>query len=151
MRYVIASILFLVLVHWSFAQEPAEQSYIAATQQTLASEPGGAQRAFLNLNTPVTILEKRGDWVRVSIEGWVREKALASNKALPEESTANLDDPLSVVDYWLTEQRGGKVIHACLNVKVRNNTADVISSWEGTLLGKDPQDAVVIRELVVSD
>jgi hypothetical protein len=52
-----------------------------------ASEPGGAPVTTFESPHPVEILERRGGWARVRLEGWVREGSLGATPP-PDQITA---------------------------------------------------------------
>ena len=49
---------------------------VTAQQSSLRTTPEGDERAVLGPETPVRVLARSGDWVRVQTEGWVRETDL---------------------------------------------------------------------------
>jgi len=49
---------------------------VTAQQSTLLTTPDGEERAVLVPETPVRVLARSGDWVRVQTEGWIRETDL---------------------------------------------------------------------------
>lgn len=51
---------------------------VTAQQARLLSTPDGDERAVLGAETPVRVLARSGDWVRVQTEGWIRESDLRS-------------------------------------------------------------------------
>jgi hypothetical protein len=51
---------------------------VTAQQARLLTTPEGDERAVLGAETPVRVLARSGDWVRVQTEGWIRESDLRS-------------------------------------------------------------------------
>jgi hypothetical protein len=49
---------------------------VTAQQATMLTTPDGEERAVLEAQTPVRVLARSGDWVRVQTEGWIRETDL---------------------------------------------------------------------------
>jgi len=49
---------------------------VTAQQAPLLTTPDGDERAVLGSETPVRVLARSGDWVRVQTEGWIRETDL---------------------------------------------------------------------------
>ena len=49
---------------------------VTAQRAPLLTTPEGDERAVLGQNTPVRVLTRSGDWVRVQTEGWIRETDL---------------------------------------------------------------------------
>lgn len=64
------------------APEPASLDRAVTTRATpFARTPGGDERGTLGPETPVRLLARSGEWVRVQTEGWVREVDLRSGSA----------------------------------------------------------------------
>jgi len=55
---------------------PSLDRALLATETEIVSVPEGDVRGTLQPDTPTKILARSGDWVRVQVEGWVREDAL---------------------------------------------------------------------------
>ncbi len=49
---------------------------VAAQQTSMLTVPEGEQRAVLQQETPLRVLARSGEWVRVQMEGWIRETDL---------------------------------------------------------------------------
>lgn len=49
---------------------------VTAQQARLLTTPDGEEKAVLGSETPVRVLARSGDWVRVQTEGWIRESDL---------------------------------------------------------------------------
>jgi hypothetical protein len=49
---------------------------VTAQQARLLTTPDGDEKAVLGSETPVRVLARSGDWVRVQTEGWIRETDL---------------------------------------------------------------------------
>jgi hypothetical protein len=49
---------------------------VTAQQTSLLTIPDGEERAVVNVDAPVRVLARSGDWVRVQTEGWIRETDL---------------------------------------------------------------------------
>jgi hypothetical protein len=55
-----------------------------ASETSLRSAPdGGTMSAFVTAGTPVDVVERDGEWVRVRLEGWVRADVLAAPAVEP--------------------------------------------------------------------
>jgi hypothetical protein len=75
---------FLVLGVLAGLSAQAEESTVV-TETTLRPAPdAGEISAFLTAETPVEVVERRDDWVRVRVEGWVRANAVAGPPASAE-------------------------------------------------------------------
>jgi hypothetical protein len=54
-----------------------EAVHLLSTQASLQPEPGsGPPSGLLTAGTPVTVVERQGDWLKVRVEGWVPVSAL---------------------------------------------------------------------------
>jgi len=71
-RILIAAIpAALMAAQPAITQEPAVTTGHLVSMSELTGAPGGDRFGVLMEGLPVTVLESRGDWVRVRIEGWI--------------------------------------------------------------------------------
>lgn len=115
-----------------FAQETQGT---AAAQTSLRNEPGGGELAVVNPGTALTIRERRGDWSRVAVEGWVRSEQVNSKTA--QSAGAPPPPPLTLADYnfeMLSKSVTGNKAAVKVSLTVRNDSAKMISKWNGVLL-----------------
>lgn len=68
--------------------KPAATTLSAAA--TLSATSGGAPVATLEAPMPVTVLERKGGWAKVQLEGWVREGSLGEGVAGTGPSAADI-------------------------------------------------------------
>ncbi|MCB0322453.1 MAG: hypothetical protein KDD69_02735 [Bdellovibrionales bacterium] len=127
--------------------------FIEGTSQPFCKTPGGPKKGDLYSSTEVTVLEQRGAWSRVSVEGWVKSAALGS-EAAEQSSPLQVSDksPLEVVGFSTKEVREGLAApRLYLQLKVKNVSAKHIRGWSGLLVAQDTSQAVLFREPVSDD
>lgn len=137
------------------AEEPAQQpevSYVITTKQPFLNDPGGSVRGYLSLNTPVAVQEKRGEWARVTAEGWVNIKALSGVEIEPEEAVSSDEQPLTLIEFKSEEKRQGRrPPRVFLHLTVMNNSDKPILRWRGVLLVRNLEGKILFRENIISD
>ena len=136
--------LFAAALNTVWAQQPAveqepQKAYSAKAGLPMCAEPGGSKAAELSIGAPVQVLEKKGEWARVRMEGWVRDAHLsprpitAGGLEVAVESGENL---LSVVKHSLNVSDEGKNSEkVVLKITLKNNSKEAISSWQGIVVG----------------
>jgi len=85
-RSIFCWILLLVAVCVSAVH--AEETSVASETSLRSAPDGGTMSAFVTAGTPVDVVEREGDWVRVRLEGWVRADVLADPSAAPAAGVA---------------------------------------------------------------
>ncbi len=118
------------------AQDSGEIHYVTRPRLPLCVEPGGSPRAELNIGTPVKTFERRGDWVRVSVDGWVRSSLLSKQVMTKDAIVVSAEEAihlLGIVDQRvvLAEEEGVRKV--VLKLTLKNLSAGSISSWSGIL------------------
>lgn len=126
----------------------AEQLYVQSANQKLLTAPHGASLATLSANTPAVMVEDKGDWVKVSIEGWVRRNTLTSRAA--QVAAPSSGQPIELASYTVErkEEKGQKKVD--LTLKVKNNTSSTVSSWRAIMTVQDRSTNQVLFSISVS-
>jgi hypothetical protein len=98
---VVVGVAAITVAMTSGRSNPAETSAIAIAQvaeqltpissATMHAAPGGAQLAQLDAGSMVTTLARERGWVRVRLEGWVREDELTLADSLMRQSPSAAD------------------------------------------------------------
>jgi hypothetical protein len=147
--------LLLTILSSAFAQDDTgSYYYVDKPALPLCVDPGGSKRGELAVGAPVKVLEHKGDWVRVSVEGWVRETLLskaAMSKDSVQVAAEKGDSPLVVAKYNAkpVENEGGEK-RIALTLMLKNTTSATVSSWSGILVAiKDGK--VLVREPLSQD
>ncbi len=132
----------------------AEEStlYVQSANQKLFKVPHGVPLATLQANTPVKVVEDKNEWVKVSVEGWVRRNILV-NRAVRSTNPAASLQPLTLHQYVVQDSRktdpnGPKKVDLILRVK--NNTERTVSSWRAIMTVQDPTTNQVLFSISVS-
>ncbi len=129
--------------------EDAERLYNAKPGLPLCVEPGGSRLADLTIGTPVHVLEKKGEWAKVSLEGWVRLSMLKPYPIVQDgiQVAAQKGEGLiSIAKYTLKmsgEDKKNQLV--VLNLTLKNNSEEVLTAWQGILVAiKD--NKILFRE-----
>lgn len=128
---------------------------------------GGRKLGELYLATPVRVLESKGDWVKVSTEGWVKVRDLSgarmdnsesgqTKSGIGQSSVAKAaagealntvtQDVLSVQDFITAKRTDIDPPRLYLTITVKNISTKVINQWSGTLVVQDTSGKVLFRE-----
>jgi hypothetical protein len=127
-----------------------ETLYISSPSQLIASNPGGRKLGELYINTPVRVLEEKGDWSRVSAEVWVRSKALTSKTRKKKKSKAS-SDFLQIQKYSTRVVKDGlPTPRVYLAVTIKNISKVFIRSWSALLVAQQG-GSVLFREPLADD
>ena len=110
--------------------------YVGAEKENLRATPKGAVVGELVRGTRMQVIEEKGSWVKVSVEGWIWKESTATVKPEAHGSTA---EPLELVSfnkvYLAKDIKNGQFSDKVyLSVKVKNNTNARISGWRGVLI-----------------
>ncbi len=114
----------------------APDASITAAQAPLRSEPGGNEAAIIHGGAPVRIIEGRGDWTRISVEGWVRSDQVKAG-APAKGKNAAVADPIVLVDFSidvLSKLVTGTKRAVKLTLNLRNDSTRPIGRWKGIML-----------------
>ncbi len=117
--------------------------------EAVRSSPGGSLIGTINKKVRVKKVEQRGDFIRVSIDGWIREGGLSSeetvSKAPVEQSV------LAVVSYEirrLTKNETGDAPRVLVKLRVKNQGGTVIPKWSAFLVAQNGQGRELLRSVV---
>lgn len=145
---VFVAIWFLLPVS-AFADE---QLFIRQMGEPLRGGPGGPLIGTLNKNVPVKKSEVRTDWVKITVEGWVRVDALSAGKQAQTGTTSTTaGEPLAVAGFEMrkvSKQETGTTAVVQLKVKVKNVSSQAIKGWGGLLVVQNSKDEVILRTTV---
>ena len=108
------------------------------SQQPLRAFPAGDQIGTLFPKAKIIRGEERSDWVKVTVEGWVSKKAFEDLPAPVVQAVPQ--GAVSIVDFTVERISrrtiGGDRDVVKLILRVKNNSANLISAWEGFLLAR---------------
>jgi hypothetical protein len=85
MRYLSLLVLLVALLisaQISTARSEKQKGavlYVKVQSENFRAEPNGQKLGVLNQGTPVTVLESKGDWVKVSVQGWIWKASTTSD------------------------------------------------------------------------
>lgn len=113
--------------------------YVQVKSENLRVLPNGAIIGELVQGTKLNIKEEKGNWVKVSVDGWIwkpstSEEIIASTKNTP--STPKLE----LIDFDVEQVTDSGLISfpkVKLTLHVKNNTSKRISAWRVVLVVKN--------------
>lgn len=128
----------------------AQVQFIRNSVQPLTKGPGGSKKGELYLNTGVIVTEERGDWVKVTVHGWVRKDSLKSRPEAGTSSLRTVNEPsLEVLDYSVREVKEGlSEPRLYLSLQLKNASAEPVRRWKGLLVAQSPEGTVLFRQAV---
>jgi len=153
-RTIIFSVLSLILLSEASAETPV-QGKVSSASEALRSYPGGPLVATLQRNTKVKLLEQKEDFVKISLEGWIKVNSLALEgeaSSTPEVSKAAAE-PFELTGYEIKELSAsdtGDKKRIVLSLKLKNLTDKPVKEWEGLLVVQGPKGDVLFRSGVSS-
>jgi len=123
-----------------FAQGHVDTVFVKAESANLRLSPEGQELGSINKNVPLKVVERKDQWVKVRIEGWIWEPSTTGNKKMISvseiEKTASL---LDLVDFEIgtlpaDEGAGRSQPSAVLTLMLANNSKQPINAWRGMLI-----------------
>jgi len=131
-----AGVFFFVLVVISSVLGQSERLYVKEKTENLRTEPSGTKIGELLAGTKVEILERRPDWVKVQLTGWIWEKSLISDSTMVFGFTVGASHILLA-----TLEEAKKILSDIQNginfeVLARQYSIDKASSGKGGYLGE---------------
>ena len=138
----------------------ADVRRVVATTTPITRRLGGSKAGELILNTKVEVKETRGAWARVSVDGWVRTKALSEPPASADEGSAPTgtstipvieDGALSITDYVSTHRSDVDPPRQYLMLTIENKGPQTINSWKALLVGQKDDGRILFREPISQD
>ena len=156
-RVFTGSLLLLLNLYLCLVSQAEEGDttgrYIGLPQQPLCSSPGGPKKGDLFLGTPVTTAETRGEWIHVTVDGWVRVNSLSSGVPAAYAPASEDDGLITLVSFSVKEVSDGVPRpRLYLRVHLKNRTKEKIVRWSAFLIAtyKD-QEEELFRETVSDD
>lgn len=152
LRYgLYALILVFALTETAIAEEGKEGLYISRPSQPLCRTPAGRKTGELYINTPVTVKEEEGGWVRVVVEGWVRETSVGEKKQTSKKdaSRRGKSTQLVVTNYSLKKVHEGlQFPRVYITLTLKNNSSRTVKSWKAMLVAQSKRGKVLFREMI---
>lgn len=146
-RSVLAATFVLATVAPAVAApEDPTLRYILPESAALRGSPAGELLGVMQRNVKVKPGEKKGDWVKVTVEGWMRDVELGQRQAHNLSPAAVA--PLEVVGFELravSKDQTGDVARVQLKIRLQNKTNAVVSGWSGTLMIADSFGNTLVR------
>lgn len=144
----------------AFAQAKAEQKpsdsgesetlYVSTPSQLIASKPGGRKLGEIYINTPVEVIEEKGDWSRIAVDVWIRSKSLASKTKKKGKSQAS-NNFIKVEKYSTRIVKDGlPAPRVYLALTLKNVSKVYIHSWSALLVAQQSGE-VLFREPLADD
>ena len=155
MRYADITLLLLLVpvqVGIGIAQDKQEELlYVKVKSENLRAAPKGQKLGTLAQGTQLTVLESKGNWVRVSVEGWIWQPSTTNTLASIATAAATRKGPdLELVDFEtkrlpVNYDASRYSAEAVLTLMVKNNTSQRIKAWKGLLIVKNAFGDVLFR------
>ena len=147
--FCLSALPFIIPVN-SFAEAGEELLYVRPVKEGIHSRRAGSRIGELFRGTRVKKLQEQEDWVKVSIEGWMRkEKVVALKRPGVSLDGKVFDDVLVVKDFEIKQPsalaKGTKSVFMLLTIE--NKLARRVNGFKGVLIIKEG-DRVVHREPV---
>ena len=155
MKLLLPTFLLVSLMPFCALAENSEpKHYLDSPHQVLRVAPGGRDMASLRQGIPVKMLETKGDWAKVAVEGWVRKTTLGLRTARKKAGTATTTTkkPISLAKYkiqHLTKKETGKDTQVVLDLTVKNNGPRKINAWNGILIVQSLENNSVLFNTAV--
>lgn len=144
-----------LLIFSAAAVEPARGEeaarFVTTDSAALRNGPAGELLGTVMRNSQVLTKEKKGDWTKITVEGWVRDSELSTTKTAAK--TVSTAPTLEVAGFDLEKvdkSRSGESERIFLRIKIRNQTTQLVSDWAATLIVQDAQGNILVKTPVQS-
>lgn len=148
---LIPPLVIAVLAATGTADQKEGLLYVKVDSENLRDAPKGEKLGTLAQGTQMTVLETQGNWVKVSVEGWIWQASTTDDPALvPKAATAHKGPALELVDFE-TKQLPVNInvsrfsAEAVLTLKVKNNTPKRIKAWKAVVVVRNAFGDVLLR------
>jgi len=155
MRYsLITLLLLLVSVQVGIVIAQAKKGafiYVKVESENLRDTPKGQKLGTLAQGTQLMVLETKGNWVRVSVEGWIWQLSTTSDLDTNRQGRTTRKGPnLELVDFETKRlpvdyDASRYSPQAMLTLMVKNNTSKRIKAWKGLLIVKNAFGDILFR------
>lgn len=154
MRYILIVFLLFVTsaqVGAGIADQKQNTVYVKVASENLRDAPEGRELGTLAQETRMTVLETKGNWVRVSVEGWIWKASTTDDVAsIAKADTAHKAPALELIDFDTKRLPVNYDVsmyspEAVLTLKVRNNTQKRIKAWKAVVIIKNAFGDVLFR------
>jgi hypothetical protein len=154
MRYPFTAMLLLIIsvqVGTGMAEQKKDVIYINVESENLRAAPEGQKLGTLAHGTRLMVLETDGDWVKVSVEGWIWRASTTSDRVSSAKVTTARSGPdLELVSFQTKRlpvdyEASRFSPEAVLELSVRNNTSQRIKAWKALLTVKNAFGDVLFR------
>jgi hypothetical protein len=153
MKYL--TLIFLFIGTAAAAEEPPVV-YATTIDEALRGTPGGSQLGSVRGGIPMRKLEVRGDWLRVSVEGWVKAANISEAPPQPPAARSAAAPPegqLKAVGFEIeTLARSGFGDPARVKVvlKIENQSAAVATDWSALLVAQTAAGEILTRTRIAN-
>ncbi len=134
-----------------YAQDTAGTLYVKPEKENLRATPNGSKIGEIDRGAKLKVLDKKGDWVKVSVEGWIWKNSTTSNlEQIKKVSKGASGKKLELVDF---DVKGLPVntdvsrysAEAVLTLYVKNNTSKRIKAWKALVVIKNGFGDILFR------
>ena len=119
--------------------------FIATSEQMVWSKPyDGRVVARPERGVVVELVEDKGDWLQVSIKGWLPSSVLSKTTTTAEKALSFISVDGKKVTFIKKSETVPRS-RAELELSVKNSSQRTIKSWEAILIGRNSSGKVLIR------
>ena len=134
----------------AYAEEASETLYVKPEKENLRKAPNGSKIGEIDQGVKLRILDKKGDWIKVSVEGWIWKKSTTSKLDQVKKLKSASGKKLELVNF---DVKGLPVntdvsrysAEAVLTLYVKNNTTKRIKAWKALVVIKNAFGDVLFR------
>lgn len=134
----------------AYAGEASETLYVKPEKENLRKAPNGSKIGEIGQGVKLRILEKKGDWIKVSVEGWIWKKSTISKLEQVKKLKSASGKKLELVDFDVKDLPVNTNVsrysaEAVLTLYVINNTTKRIKAWRALVVIKNAFGDVLFR------
>ena len=86
-KIIIAFVFGVVLVSSAIAYAPEDTVYVKEEKENLRDAPNGNKIGLLLQRTELKVIEEKGQWVKVTVTGWIYKPSVTKNLASIKKKT----------------------------------------------------------------
>lgn len=126
----------LVALPSVYAQDNLGELYIKPEKENLRATPNGSKIGEIEQRAKLKVIDRKGDWIKVSVEGWIWKNSTTNNlEKIKKLSKVISGKNLELVDFDIKGLPINTSVsrysaEAVLTLYVKNNTSRKIKGWK---------------------
>lgn len=141
-KYCICFVVLLVLAFPGYSLSETKNLYINVPSENIRNSPNGEKFGELTKGAKLEVKEESGNWIKVSIDGWVWKPSTADAITSPKIGNSKSSPTLELVDFDVKQlgvdyEAMRMLPKVILNLHVKNNTNKKINAWRAILVVKN--------------